>query len=97
VLAAAALAGILFAAICGVLCFGASLAILAARNLHVELTAAHTLGLMVGPVTASALGAMLGVSIGTLIRNQIGAVVAVAAYAFTVDAILFAAVPSAGR
>ena len=40
---------------------------------------------------------MLGVAIGTLIRNQVGAILAVVAYAFLVDALLFAAVPSVGR
>ena len=40
---------------------------------------------------------MLGVAIGTLIRNQVGAIVAVVAYAFVVDALLFASVPSVGR
>lgn len=96
-LAAAALAGTVFAVICVVLCWGAGLAILAARNVHLELTGSRTLALMLGPVAAGALGAMLGVAIGTLIRNQIGAIVVVAAYAFTIDAVLFAAVPSAGR
>ena len=41
--------------------------------------------------------AMIGVAVGTLIRNQVGAVVALAAYALVVDAGLFAAVPSVGR
>ena len=40
---------------------------------------------------------MIGVAVGTLIRNQAGAIVALAAYALLVDAVLFAAVPSVGR
>ena len=43
------------------------------------------------------LGALVGVAVGALIRNQAGAIVAVAAYAFAVDAVLFAAAPSVGR
>ena len=43
------------------------------------------------------LGALIGVAVGALIRNQVGAIVAVAAYAFAVDAVLFAAAPSVGR
>jgi cystathionine beta-lyase family protein involved in aluminum resistance len=46
---------------------------------------------------AGALSAMLGVAVGTLIRNQAGAIVTIAAYAFLVDAALFAAAPSVGR
>ena len=40
---------------------------------------------------------MIGVAVGALIRNQVGAIVALAAYAFAVDAVLFAAAPSVGR
>ena len=40
---------------------------------------------------------MLGVAVGTLIRNQAGAIVAWPAYAVAVDAVLFAAEPSIGR
>ena len=50
-----------------------------------------------GTVAAAALSALLGVAIGTLVRNQVGAVVAVVAYAFLVDATLFAAAPAVGR
>jgi ABC-2 type transport system permease protein len=52
---------------------------------------------MCGPIVGCGVGAMLGVAVGTLIRNQVGAIVAVVAYAFAVDAVLFAAVPSIGR
>ena len=40
---------------------------------------------------------MAGVAVGTLIRNQAGAIVALAAYALLVDVILFSAMPSVGR
>lgn len=40
---------------------------------------------------------MVGAAVGMLIRNQAGAIVAVAAYALVVDAVLFAAAPSVGR
>ena len=96
-LAGAALAGVLFAAVCVALSFGAGLAILAARDVDVALTAPHTLTLVFGTVAASALSAMLGVTVGALIRNQVGAIVALFAYVLTVDAVLFAALPSVGR
>jgi ABC-2 type transport system permease protein len=96
-LLAAALTGILVAVVCIAVSFGSGRALLAGRNVEVSLTAAHTLGLVFGPIAASAAGAMLGVAIGTLIRNQVGAIVTVTAYAFAIDAVLFTAVPSAGR
>lgn len=96
-LAAAALAGVVFGLVCVAVSFGAGLALLSARDVDVALTGSHTLALLVGPIVASVLGAMLGVAIGMLIRNQVGAIVAVAAYAFAVDAVVFAAAPSVGR
>ena len=96
-LAAAALAGVLLAAICEAIAFGAGSAILSAREIDVALTATHVVALIVGPITAAALGAMLGVAIGTLIRNQAAAIVALLGYAFAIDAVLFGAAPSVGR
>jgi ABC-2 type transport system permease protein len=96
-LAVAALAGALFAVVCVAVSFGAGLAVLAARDVDVSLTAGHTLALSLGTIAASALSAMIGVAIGALIRNQAGAIVALIAYSFAVDAVLFAAVPGLGR
>jgi len=96
-LVAAALTGVLFAVVCVGIAFGGGLAILAARDVHAAVSAAHITPLVFGTIASSALGAMLGVAVGTLIRNQAGAIVAVAAYAFLVDAALFAAAPSVGR
>jgi ABC-type transport system involved in multi-copper enzyme maturation permease subunit len=96
-LAAVALAGIAFAVVCVGATFGAGIALLAARDVDVALTGAHTLALVAGPLLAGVVSAMIGVAVGTLIRNQAGAVVALGVYALLVDAGLFAAVPSVGR
>lgn len=96
-LAAAALAGTVFAAICAGVSFAAGLAILAARNVDVAVTGPHALALALGPVGAGVLSAMVGVAVGALIRNQAGAIVALAAYAVLIDAVMFAAAPSVGR
>jgi ABC-type transport system involved in multi-copper enzyme maturation permease subunit len=96
-LVAAALTGVAFAVVCVGVTFGAGTAILAARDVDLALTGTHTLVLVLGPIVAGAVSAMIGVAVGTLIRNQAGAVVALAAYALLVDAVLFAAVPSVGR
>ena len=65
-----------FAVVCVALSFGAGLAVLAARDVDVALTGTHALVLVFGPVAASAGTAMLGVAIGALIRNQVGAIIA---------------------
>jgi ABC-type transport system involved in multi-copper enzyme maturation permease subunit len=94
---AAALTGLLFAVVCVAVAFAAGLAILAVRDVDPALSAEHAAVLVVGPLVASPLGALLGVAVGTLIRNQVGAIAALLVYGMLVDAMLFAAVPSAGR
>jgi hypothetical protein len=96
-LAASAVAGVSFGVVCVALSFGAAFGVLATRDVDSTLTGAHVLVLVVGPVAASALTAMLGVSIGALIRNQVGAIVALVVYALLVEALVFEAVPAVGR
>ena len=96
-LAASALAGVVLAVVCAGVSFGAASLVLAVRDVDVALTAAHSSVLVYGTIAASVLNAMIGVAIGALIRNQVGAIVALVGYAFLVDAALFAAAPSTGR
>ena len=96
-LTTAALAGVLFAGICVAVSFAIGPAILAWRDVGFAVTSAHVLTLIFGSIGAGVLSAMVGVAVGTLIRNQAGAIVALAAYAVAVDAALFAAAPSVGR
>jgi hypothetical protein len=90
-------AGVLFGATCVGLSFGVGRAVLAARDVPVSLSGGEMAGLVFGTIATTVLGALLGVAIGTLIRNQVGAIAAVVAYAFVLDALLFASVPSVGR
>jgi ABC-type transport system involved in multi-copper enzyme maturation permease subunit len=96
-LIAAALTGIVIGVICVAIAFGAGLSLLAARDVDLALTGTHALLLVFGTIAVSGLSAMLGVAIGTLIRNQAGAIVAVVAYSVAVDATLFATVPALAR
>jgi hypothetical protein len=96
-LAAAALVGILFAVVCLVVSFGAGLGLLAGRNVDVALTGVHVLEIVLGTIAASALIAMLGVTVGALIRNPVGAIGVLAAYMIGVETVLFATVPPVGR
>jgi ABC-2 type transport system permease protein len=93
----AALTGVGIGVICVGLAFGAGLSLLAARGVDLALTGTHALLLVFGTIAVSALSAMLGVAVGTLIRNQAGAIVAVVAYSVAVDATLFATVPALAR
>ena len=96
-LVAATFAGLLIAAACIAVSYGAGLIILAARGIDADVSGSQTLLAVLGTVGSSALGAILGVAIGTLIRSQAGSIAALAGYALVVDAALFAAIPSIGR
>jgi ABC-type transport system involved in multi-copper enzyme maturation permease subunit len=96
-LAAAATVGVVFAVVCVTVAFAGGLSVLAARNVDVVLTGREAGAMAVGTIVASAFTAMLGVTVGTLIRNQVGAIVALAAYTVAVENILLATVPSVGR
>jgi ABC-type transport system involved in multi-copper enzyme maturation permease subunit len=96
-LAVAALTGVVFGAACAAMSFASGIAILSARGVDLAITGPQAVALTLGPPVAAGLSAMLGVAIGALIRNQAGAIVALAAYAFVVDAALFSAAPSLGR
>ena len=96
-LTAAALAGVVLTLVCIALSLAAGLAILVVRGVERVPSGADLIALMAGAIAAAGLSALLGVAIGALIRNQVGAIVAVVAYAFLVDATLFAATPGVGR
>ena len=96
-LAAAALVGAVFAVVCLVLSVGVGRSILAFRDVDLAVSGGETTALVLGTIASSMLGGMLGVAIGTLIRNQVGSVMALVGYAFLVDAALFAAEPALGR
>lgn len=96
-LAAAAVVATALAVVCAGVAFGVGLVMLRVRDVDVALSTGHTLTLVLGGLAASAISAAAGVAIGELIRNQTGAIVAFAAYAFILDALLFAAAPSVGR
>jgi hypothetical protein len=96
-LATGALVGLVFAAACVGVAVAAGLTVAAVRDLDVALTTADAVVLVLGPFVAAPLSAAIGVALGTLVRNQVGAIVAFFAYGLLVDALLFGAVPGVGR
>ena len=96
-LAAAALAGIVIGAVSVAVAFGGGSAVLAVRGVDFAVNGPHSLELGLGAVAVAALSAVIGAAVGALIRNQSGAILALVIYAFVVDAVLFAAIPSLGR
>jgi hypothetical protein len=96
-LAVGVFVGVVFAVVCVAVAFAAGRAILAVRGIDVALVSGDLPPLTLGAALGAVLGGVIGIAVGALIRNQVGAIVAVAAYAFAVDAVLFAAAPSVGR
>jgi ABC-2 type transport system permease protein len=96
-LAAGLLAGIAFGVVGEALGFAIGYATLAGRGIDYALNADQTTLLLLGTLAGVALWGALGVGIGTIVRNQVGAIISVLAWGFVVENLLFAFVPSVGR
>jgi ABC-2 type transport system permease protein len=96
-LAAGLLAGLVFGVAGQALGFGIGIAILEARGISYSPGAGTTALLLGGTVAASALWGAIGVGLGAILRNQVGAIIALLAWGFVVENLLFAFVPSVGR
>jgi ABC-2 type transport system permease protein len=96
-LAAGLLAGIAFGVVGEALGFAIGYATLAGRGIDYALNADQTTLLLLGTLAGVALWGALGVGIGTIVRNQVGAIIGVLAWGFVVENLLFAFVPAVGR
>ena len=85
-----ALAGLAFGVACGALVIAMSLPWLSARGVDVSLTANRIPLVLLAAVLVVAIYGILGVGVGSLIRNQVAAVVITLAYLFVVENILAA-------
>lgn len=81
-------AGALLGLIAGVLCALIIFPIFSARDIDSEVTTGHVIELIVGNMAASALFAALGVGLGALIRNQVGAIIGALGWLFLVEPLL---------
>jgi ABC-2 type transport system permease protein len=96
-LAAGLLAGIGFGVVGEGLGFGIGYACLAGRGIDYALNGGQTTLLLLGSLAGVALWGALGVGIGTIVRNQVGAIIGLLAWGFIAENLLFAFVPSVGR
>ncbi len=72
-------------------------AILDGRGITAVLSSGDILLLTLGGLAGSALWGAIGVGVGAIIRNQVGAVITLLAWGLVVDNLLFGLVPSVGR
>ena len=96
-IAAGLLAGLVFGVLAETLAFLIGYAALAGRGIHLALNGNQIALLLLGTFAATALWGAIGVGLGAIIRNQVGAIVALLAWGFVAENLLFAFVPSAGR
>lgn len=94
---ASMLAGIAFAVVGQGLALVIGLGILSGRGIHRTLGWGSVSQLGLGTVAAAALWGGIGVGLGAIVRNQIGAVIGVLVWVFVVENLLFGFVPSVGR
>ncbi|MGH2849300.1 MAG: hypothetical protein ACRDLP_01645 [Solirubrobacteraceae bacterium] len=96
-LAAGVLAGLVFGIVGEGVGFGLGYATLTGRGIPISLSSRDIELLIVGAVASTALWGAMGVGLGAIIRNQVGAVITLLAWGFIVDNLLFGLVPSLGR
>ena len=70
---------------------------LAIRGIHIQLTAGDYLQLLTGGAAAAAFFAAIGLGVGALVRQQVGAVAGLTIWLILIETTLIGNVPSAGR
>jgi hypothetical protein len=96
-LAAGILAGLTFGVIGEGLVFGIGYGILAGRGIAISLDGGEITVLVLATLAGVALWGAIGVGLAVIVPNQIGAIIALLAWGFVVENLLFAFVPSVGR
>jgi len=94
---ASILAGLVFAVIGEALSVGIGALILNERGISLAL-GRHDYELMtLGTIVGTALWGGIGVGVGMIVRNQVGAIIGLLAWGFVIENLLFALLPGVGR
>ena len=96
-LTAGLLAGLVFGAVSLGLAVGIGSLILSARGIASVLSGGDFALIVFGGLAGIALRGAFGVGLGAILRNQVGAVIALLAWDFVVNSLLFGLAPSVGR
>jgi ABC-type transport system involved in multi-copper enzyme maturation permease subunit len=94
---AGALSGLVFGVIGEGLVFSIGLIILKARSIPITMTSANMTELIVGAIIGTALWGAIGVAVGAIVPNQVGAVISLLAWGFVAENLLFGFLPKIGR
>jgi ABC-2 type transport system permease protein len=91
------LAGLAFGILSEAIGWAIGYAILDARGITIVLTSSDILLLTLGGLAGAGLWGGIGVGLGAIIHNQVGAIITLLAWGLVVDNLLFGLVPSVGR
>jgi ABC-2 type transport system permease protein len=94
---AGVLSGLVFGVIGEGLVFSIGLMILKLRGVSIVMTGANMTELIVGAIVGTALWGAIGVGIGAIVTNQVGAVITLLAWGFVVENLVFGFLPKIGR
>ncbi|MBV9423082.1 MAG: ABC transporter permease subunit [Solirubrobacterales bacterium] len=87
-LAAQLIAGLALGAVCYAACAAIVSVLLSGRGIATGMSTSHWIGAVIGGAVASMLYAALGLGVGALLRNQVGAIVVVLAWVFVIENLL---------
>jgi ABC-2 type transport system permease protein len=96
-LIAASLAGAGLAAVASVVTLAVAVPWLAAKDIHVSILSGDVGLVLLAAIAATALYAVVGVGVGSLIRNQTAAVVIALLWVMIVESLLVTFLPEVGR
>jgi ABC-type transport system involved in multi-copper enzyme maturation permease subunit len=94
---AALIAGLVFALVGEILSVGVGGVILDQRGISVALSHHDYTLITIGTLVGTALWGGIGVGLGMIVRNQVGAIIGILAWGFVIQNLLFNLVPSVGR
>jgi ABC-2 type transport system permease protein len=87
-LAAQLIAGLGLGAVCYAVCAGIVSVILSGRGIATGMSTSDWIGAIIGGAIATMLYAALGLGVGAVLRNQVGAIVVLLAWVFVIESLL---------
>ena len=96
-IAAGVLSGVVFGVIGEGLVFSIGIMILKLRGVAIVMSGATMTELVVGAVIGTAIWGAIGVALGAIVSNQVGAVISLLAWGFVVENLVFGFLPKIGR
>lgn len=94
---AGVLSGVVFGVIGEGLVFSIGMVILKIRGVSILLSGANVTELIIGAIVGTALWGAIGVALGAVLPNQVGAVISLLAWGFVVENLVFGFLPKIGR